>query len=394
MNKFQFVRFLLPLLVLALFLNATTYAKDTIIVITKPASPEKLAALKAKNDSIEKSKQDVSRLDSSRFTKNRKKEKGDVGFYQKSIFKVNETIYGAHTGFISNYVQSYHQNFGQRLTRIQRNNKAYFKLIDNVMRRFNLPREMKSLAVIESAMNCNAVSPVGAVGPWQFMEGTAKMMGLRVDEQIDERRDFYKSTHAAARYLKKLHGMFHDWLLVIASYNCGPAPVLRAINTGQGRSFWDIKPKLPKETQNHVMAFIATSVFFDKQTSVLSMGALPKGAKTTKVSKFKSNLDPKSAEEDMDTDVEDGEKEVANKPQFTPQELSSMAILKVKGTFNIQTIARYLDEDPARLKRWNPTFEEDLVKSTAAVHLRLPIDKIERFIIEKEKIISESAKGK
>ena len=374
------------------FIHSTVLSagKDTVIIITKPASPERLAQIKARQDSLDiiasLRKQDS--VESSRFVK-RKKDKAEGGFIAKTIFKVNRDIYGNHTEFISSYVSNYHENFGTRLTRILKNNRAYFKLIDNVMRRFNVPREMKSLAVIESAMNCNAVSPVGAVGPWQFMEGTAKMLGLRVDQGMDERRDFYKSTNAAARYLKKLHGMFHDWLLVIASYNCGPAPVLRAINTGQGRSFWDIKPKLPKETQNHVMAFIATSVFFDKTTPVLTMGAAPKGAKViASKTKLKASSDIEG-DEDSGTEVVEEDK---SKPQFTPEELASMAIIKVKGRYTIAVISKFLDEDPAKLRKWNPTFDQDIVSSSSSTLLRLPIDKIEAFIMDKEKINFESAK--
>ena len=197
-------------------------------------------------------------------------------------FNVNKSIYGSYTDYILEYVKSYHENHGEHIAKIKARNKGYFSLIDNVMKRYGLPKELKSLAIIESAMNCNAISPVGAVGPWQFMPGTAKDLGLRVDNRVDERRDFYKSTNAAARYLKYLHNIFHDWFLVIASYNCGPAPVLRAINSGNGHSFWDIKPRLPKETQNHVMAFIATSSFLDKVFNVLGLGDIPKGAKVPK----------------------------------------------------------------------------------------------------------------
>jgi membrane-bound lytic murein transglycosylase D len=264
------------------------------------------------------------------------------------------------------------------------------------MKRYNVPKEMKSLAIIESAMNCNAVSPVGAVGPWQFMSPTAKMMGLRVDETIDERRDFYKSTNAAARYLKKLHSMFNDWLLVIASYNCGPAPVLRAINAGKGRSFWDIKSKLPGETQNHVMAFIATSAILDKFTNVLSMGGIPRDAKLhskgDKNNLVKDNSAPnKSAIKD---EIEVDEMEEVKKPQFSQEELSQMVILKVKGTYNLKTISIILDEDLVKLKRWNPKFDDEIKTSLVPIHLRLPTSKLEKFIIEKDNIVATSAKQK
>lgn len=304
--------------------------------------------------------------------------------------KVNKSIYGTYTDYIIDYVKNYHMNHGERLASIKSRNKGYFALIDNVMKRYGLPKEMKSLAVIESAMNCNAVSPVGAVGPWQFMAGTAKDLGLRVDERIDERRDFYKSTNAAARYLKYLHGIFHDWFLVIASYNCGPAPVLRAINSGNGRSFWDIKPKLPKETQNHVMAFIATTSFLDKVANVLGLGEIPKGAKAPKAdfSAFKNKSFPV---EDNDMDVEENTDTKAA-ATFSAEELEKMAVLKVKGIYNIKSIAKVLDEDPVRLKRWNPTFDTEIVNAAAPIHLRIPINKLEQFIIQKDKIMNEAKK--
>lgn len=323
--------------------------------------------------------------DSARFVKRKLNDYGEKPKTHGN-FAVNKSIYGSYTDFIIDYVKNYHTNHGNRLQRLQTNNKGYFKLIENVMKRYNVPREMKSLAIIESALNCNAVSPVGAVGPWQFMEGTAKMMGLRVDGQIDERRDFYKSTNAAARYLKQLHGMFHDWLLVIASYNCGPAPVLRAINSGSGRSFWDIKPKLPKETQNHVMAFIATSVYLDRFSNVLSMGEIPKGAKAPKAdfSNLNGFVGVGTNEEPADSKP---------KPKFTQDELDQMAILKVKGNYKLNAISRVLDEDIVRLKRWNPDFDETVMTSPTPIHLRIPINKLEKFIIGKDQIIAESKKG-
>jgi membrane-bound lytic murein transglycosylase D len=389
--KYIFPVFFLQFVVFTFFVNATfAYKKDSVIIITRPPTKERLAQIEARNDSIAKMSAKTS-IDSSRFVtrapKNIKNEQTKGPIY----FTVNQQTYGSFTEYITNYVKSYHTNHGQRIARIQTNNRAYFKLIDNVMKRYNVPKEMKSLAIIESAMNCNAVSPVGAVGPWQFMAPTAKMMGLRVDETIDERRDFYKSTNAAARYLKKLHSMFNDWLLVIASYNCGPAPVLRAINAGKGRSFWDIKTKLPGETQNHVMAFIATSAILDRFTTVLKMGGIPKDGKLT--SKFDKNSVPKNANTAKD-DIEIDEVEEVKKPQFSKEELSQMAILKVKGTYNLSSISTILDEDLVKLKRWNPNFDEDIKTSIVPIYLRLPLSKIEKFIIEKDNIVATSAKNK
>jgi membrane-bound lytic murein transglycosylase D len=179
--------------------------------------------------------------------------------------------------------------------------------------------------------------------------------------------------------------------LVIASYNCGPAPVLRAINAGKGRSFWDIKTKLPGETQNHVMAFIATSAILDRFTTVLGMGGIPKDGKLT--SKFDKNSVPKNANTAKD-EIEIDEVEEVKKPQFSKEELSQMAILKVKGTYNLSSISTILDEDLVKLKRWNPNFDEDIKTSIVPIYLRLPLSKIEKFIIEKDNIVATSAKNK
>ena len=357
---------------------------DTIVIIKSKGR---------KDSAITKAPSTLPKLDSTRFVKRKSTSSSKSTFGTKVPFKVSHSVFGIYADYINDYVTNYQNNHGNRLQRIQTSNRAHFKLIDNVMKRYSVPKEMKALAIIESAMNCNAVSPVGAVGTWQFMEGTAKMMGLRVDANVDERRDIYKSTNAAARYLKILHGMFHDWLLVIASYNCGPAPVLRAINSGAGRSFWDIKPKLPKETQNHVMAFIATNAFLDRFTNVLNMGAFPKGAKAPKpdFSSLKSNTMAKAnINSDDDTEVDDAPE--VKKIIFSKEELDQMAILKVKGSYKLDVISKILDEDIVRLRKWNPDFDKDIKIATSPIHLRLPITKIEKFIISKEQIIAESKK--
>ena len=100
--------------------------------------------------------------------------------------------------------------------------KPYFNFIDNVLQQYGLPRELKYIAVIESNLSTGATSNVGAGGPWQFMPYTARDYGLVVNSYLDERSDYYKSTHAAARYLLYLYKQIHDWLLVMAAYNGGP----------------------------------------------------------------------------------------------------------------------------------------------------------------------------
>lgn len=139
----------------------------------------------------------------------------------------------------------------------------YFPLFESVLDRYNMPLEIKYLAVVESALNPNARSWAGAQGLWQFMYGTARMNGLEVSSYIDERNDPLKSTVAACEYLTKLYGIFDDWNLALAAYNSGPGNVSQAIRySGGKRSYWEIRPWLPRETASYVPAFIAASYVF------------------------------------------------------------------------------------------------------------------------------------
>lgn len=136
----------------------------------------------------------------------------------------------------------------------------YFPLFEEALETYQLPLELKYLPVIESALNPGATSRVGAAGLWQFMITTGKQYGLEVTSLIDERRDPIKASYAAARYLKDLYDIFGDWTLVIASYNCGPQNVSKAIKRAGGtKDYWTIYPYLPAETRGYVPAFIAAN---------------------------------------------------------------------------------------------------------------------------------------
>ncbi len=137
--------------------------------------------------------------------------------------------------------------------------QVYFPMIEEVFYREGLPLELKYLAVIESALNPKAVSRANAVGLWQFMLPTGRMYGLEVNSLVDERMDPYKSTVAAARYLKDLHAMYNDWQLAIAAYNCGPGRVNYAMRRTGLRNFWKLWPHLPRETASYVPTFIAAT---------------------------------------------------------------------------------------------------------------------------------------
>ena len=133
---------------------------------------------------------------------------------------------------------------------------------------YQLPLELKYLPIIESALNPQAVSRVGAAGLWQFMPGTGKQYGLKLNSLVDERRDPVLSSQAAARYLRDLYKIFGDWNLVIAAYNCGPENINKAVRRAQAankdslvnvKDYWQIYPYLPRETRGYVPAFIAAN---------------------------------------------------------------------------------------------------------------------------------------
>jgi len=140
---------------------------------------------------------------------------------------------------------------------------TFLPIFEKYIEEFQLPRELKNLPIIESALNPNAESQVGAKGLWQFMPSTGRMYGLTINDYVDERCDPVKSTIAGLSYLKDLYAKYGDWKLAIASYNCGPGRVDRAIKKAGKSSFEGIKKFLPKETRGYVAKFIATSYVMD-----------------------------------------------------------------------------------------------------------------------------------
>jgi len=136
----------------------------------------------------------------------------------------------------------------------------YFPLFEQVLGANNLPLELKYLSIIESALNTTIVSRMGAAGLWQLMIGTGRMYGLEINSLVDERLSPLKATNAAAKFLKDLYAIYGDWNLVIASYNCGPGNINKAIRRAGGkRDYWAIYPYLPRETRGYVPIFIAAN---------------------------------------------------------------------------------------------------------------------------------------
>ncbi len=138
--------------------------------------------------------------------------------------------------------------------------KLYFDLYEQTLAKYDMPIELKFLSVIESGLRPQVKSPAGALGLWQFMYGTGKMYGLTENSYIDDRMDPVKATEAACKFLKKLHGIYGDWNLALAAYNAGPGNVNKAIRRSGGkRTYWEVRPFLPRETQGYVPNFIAAA---------------------------------------------------------------------------------------------------------------------------------------
>ena len=152
-----------------------------------------------------------------------------------------------------------------------------FSVINSVFSKYDIPPELKYLAIVESNLNTDtACSSAGARGIWQLMPVTACELGLKITDTVDERLYVYKSSAAAAKYLKQLYAEFGDWLLVLAAYNSGPAKVNRAIDLSGYHTFWQLQNFLPAETRNHVKRFVSMLYFFEGQNKAtdLLMGRL------------------------------------------------------------------------------------------------------------------------
>lgn len=177
--------------------------------------------------------------------------------YVERLKKMNSFIQIPYNDIVRNYIIMYSEKMKKRMPYMLGLCKYYMPIFEETFDRHGLPVELTAMAIIESAMNPRAESRVGAKGMWQFMYHTAKSYGLHVDSFVDERMDPVKSCEAAALYMYDAYKMFGDWILAIASYNCGPGNVRKAIKrAGGSRQFWDIWPYLPRETRYYVPAFV------------------------------------------------------------------------------------------------------------------------------------------
>jgi len=263
------------------------------------------------------------------------------------------------------YMQDYLRSHTNSLIKMKGWGYPYFNLIDNILSQYGLPKELKYLAVIESNLSTRATSWVGAGGPWQFMPYTARDYGLVVNNVLDERRDYYKSTHAAARYLLTLYGQMKDWLLVIAAYNGGPGRVYSAIKQSGSRNFWSLQYYLPTESRNHVKKFIATHYIMEGTGGI------------TTTPNLSGNHDPRGGVNSFDA-----------KPNLTDEEKEFATTQSITGKFNALVISKNLSMDIISFNRYNPDFD-NMISINGNYDLRLPADKMQLFLANKYVILNE-----
>lgn len=254
------------------------------------------------------------------------------------------------------FVQDYMDRCSERLNKMKSWGRPYFDMMADVLTKHGLPAELKYLSVIESDLKATAVSWAGAVGPWQLMPETARLMGLRVNRNSDERTDYTKSTHAAARYLTYLYGLYNDWLLVIAAYNGGPGNVNTAIRKSGSRNFWSMQYYLPAESRNHVKKFIATHYIMEGD-----------GGATTLTQNERSEL-------------------LLNQPATA---MEGMEVISVSGKYNGTVIAQFLKMNMVDFSKLNPAFDKSLA-ANGTYNLRLPSDKALLFQAQKPQILEQS----
>ena len=193
----------------------------------------------------------------------------DDSIYMKRIEALahESTIPFTYNKHVKSFIDLYANRLRQQSSKMLGLSYVYFPMFEEMLDKYNLPLELKYLAMVESALNPTAGSKAGAKGLWQFMLGTGKDYNLKVNTLVDERFDPLKETEAACQYLQSLYARYEDWFLVLAAYNCGPGNVNKAIMKARGvQNYWAIWPYLPKETRGYVPAFIAVAYVMNYAT--------------------------------------------------------------------------------------------------------------------------------
>ena len=264
------------------------------------------------------------------------------------------------------FVEEYIRKQGKSLEKIKVWGKPYFDLYDQILFNYGIPKEMKYLSVIESHLGAGGTSWAGAVGPWQLMPGVAKEYGLNVGGYWDQRTDYFKSTHVAARIMKKLYAEFDDWLLVVAAYNCGNGCVRSAIRRAKSKDFWQLQYFLPEETRNHVKKFIATHLIFEGAGGFTTMTA---------------------------AEVAQAKTQNKNTPlTLSAAELAGSALIEVSGRFNSLVVANELQINIQQFNAWNPGFDKALAAGEKYA-MRISKEKEAIFLAKKNQLLLASVRA-
>ncbi|MEY3676344.1 MAG: hypothetical protein RJB67_834 [Bacteroidota bacterium] len=264
------------------------------------------------------------------------------------------------------FVDEYIKKQGKSLEKMKVWGKPYFDLYDQILINYGIPKEMKYLSVIESHLGAGGISWAGAVGPWQLMPGVAKEYGLQVGGYWDQRTDYFKSTHVAARIMKKLYTEFDDWLLVVAAYNCGNGCVRSAIKRAKSKDFWQLQYFLPEETRNHVKKFIATHLIFEGAGGFTTMTA---------------------------AEVAQAKTQNKNTPLIlSAAELAGSALIEVSGRFNSLVVANELQINIQQFNAWNPGFDKALAAGEKYA-MRISKDKEAVFLAKKNQLLLASVRA-
>ncbi|MCD8740495.1 LysM peptidoglycan-binding domain-containing protein [Mucilaginibacter roseus] len=253
----------------------------------------------------------------------------EFSIFKRRLDSVQKDIQLDYNEYVQSYIDAYTRRRGGMADVIGKS-QYYFPIYEKAFRDMGVPEEIKFLSIVESELNPNAVSRVGATGPWQFMFATARLYGLSMDNYVDDRKDPIQASYAAAAYLRDAYQEFGDWLLAIASYNCGKGAVTRAIEKAGANDFWSIRPYLPAETRGYVPAFIAMAYVMNYYKH--------------------HNITPQACNFSIKTDTV-----MVNK--FVP----------------LQGIAKVLDVDMKELCLLNPAYKKQIVNGTAQAPRRLVI---------------------
>lgn len=269
----------------------------------------------------------------------------DKEVYKERLSKMPTVIEMPYNDAVQQMIDRYSIKLRKSVSMMLGIQNFYMPIFEEALEAYGLPLELKYLPVVESALNPNAVSRVGATGLWQFMITTAKRYGLEINSLVDERRDPIKASYAAAHYLKDLYKIFGDWNLVIAAYNCGPDNITKAIHRSKGETdYWQIYPYLPKETRGYVPAFIAANYIMTYYCD--------------------HNICPMRADLPVKTDT-----------------------VVVNRDVHFEQIASVLNMDVNQLKDLNPQYRHNVVNGkTQPSAIRLPATQINNFIDNEERI--------